>query len=77
MVLGLELDSLQVENNIGHVFDYAGQRGELVLRAGDLHRGDCRAFERRQEHATKGISDRVAVAGLKWLGHKFCISFSG
>ena len=73
----LELHALQIENDVGHVLDDAGQSGEFMLRAGDLHRGDGGAFERGKQHAAKRISDRVAVTGFKRLGDKLGVGFSG
>ena len=74
---GFEFNPLQVEHDVGHVFDHAGQRGEFVLRAVDFDRGDGGAFERGKEHAAERISDRVAVAGLKGFGDKLGVGFSG
>ena len=74
---GLEFNLLQVEHDVGHVLDDAGQRGEFVLRAVDLHRGDGGAFERGKEHAAERIADGVAVAGLKGLGDELGVGFSG
>ena len=55
----------------------AGQGGEFVLRAGDLHCGDGGAFERGKEHAAERIADRVAVAGLEGFGDELGVGFSG
>ena len=54
-----------------------GQRAEFVLGAGDFHRGDGGAFERREQHAAERIADRVAVAGFKGLGDEFGVGFCG
>ena len=61
----LELDFLQVQNDVGHVFDDAFDGGEFVHRAVDLDRGDGRAFERGEQHAAEGVADGVAVTGFK------------
>ncbi len=74
---GLEFYPLQVEHDVGHVLDHAGQRGEFVLRAVDFDRGDGGAFERGEEHAAERIADRVAVAGFKGFGDEFGVGFSG
>src|SRR5205823_7980860 len=42
----LELDALQIQNDVGDVFDHAWQSGEFVLRAGNFYRGNGRAFQR-------------------------------
>ena len=72
-----ELNPLQIEHDVGHVFDHAGQRGEFVLRAGDFDRGNGGAFERGKQHAAERVSDRVAVAGFKGFGDEFGVGFSG
>ena len=74
---GLELHPLQVEHDVGHVLDHAGQGAEFVLRAVDFHRGDGGAFERGEEHAAERIADRVAVTGLKGFGDELGVGFSG
>ena len=43
----VEKDFLQVQHDIGDVFNDAFNGGEFVHRAIDLDRGDRRAFERR------------------------------
>ena len=73
----LELDFLQVQNDVGHVLDDAVNRGELVHRAVHLHRGDGRAFERREQHAAERVADGVAVTGFKRVGDKFCVGVRG
>ena len=74
---GLEFHLLQVEDDVGHVFDDARQGGELVLRAGDLDRGDGSALERRKQHAAERVADGVAVAGFKRLGDELGVGFCG
>ena len=74
---GLEFHPLQIEHDVGDVLDHARKGGELVLRAGDLYRGDGSAFERGKENAAEGISDGVAVTGFKRLGDKLGVGISG
>ena len=57
VIVGFELHLLQVENDVGHVLDHAGQSGELVLGAGNFDRGDGGAFERAKA-ARGGVSCR-------------------
>ena len=71
VVRRLEFDSLQIEDDVGHVLDHAGQSGEFVLRAGDFDRGDGGAFQRGEQHAAERIANRVAVTGFKRLGDEF------
>jgi hypothetical protein len=40
-----EADALDVEDDVGHVLEHAGERGELVEDAFDLHRGDGRPLQ--------------------------------
>ena len=54
-----------------------GQRGEFMLRAGDLYRGNGGAFERRQQHTAERISNGVAVTGLKRLGDELGVGICG
>ena len=75
--VGLEFHPLQIEDDIGDVFDDAGQSGEFVLRAGDFHRGDGGAFERGKQHAAKRVAHGVAVAGFKRLGDELGVGFCG
>src|ERR1051326_6426698 len=76
-VVGFEFDSLQVENDVGHVLDHAGQGGEFMLRAGDFHRGNGGAFQGRKQDSAKRVADWVAVSGLKWFRDKTRIGFGG
>ena len=77
MIVGLELHFLEVKNDIGHVLDHAGKRGELMLRAGDFYRGDGRAFQRGKQNTPERISDSVAITGFKGLGGKLGVGICG
>src|SRR5207249_7497691 len=77
MILSFEFHLLEIEHNVGHVFDHTGKRGELVLCAGDFYRGNGSPFERRKQHAPERISNGVPVTGFKRLGGKFGVSVSG
>ncbi len=61
-------DFLDVEHDVGHVLAHAGDRGEFMQHAVDLHRGDGRAAQRRQQHATQRVAEREAEAALERLG---------
>jgi len=56
---------LQSQDDVGHVFHHAGERGEFVVDAFDLDGSDSIAFERREKDATQGVADGSAVAGLQ------------
>ena len=51
MILSFEFHALEIEDDVGHVLDHAWQRGEFMLRPGDFHRRDGRAFERGEQDA--------------------------
>jgi hypothetical protein len=55
VALELEAHLLQVEDDLGHVLDHAGQGRELVEHAVDSHRGDRRALQRREQRAAQRI----------------------
>ena len=63
----LEGDLLQVEDDIGGVFDHAGNRAELVRHAFDAHGGDGRAFNRAQQHAAQAGADGGSESALERL----------
>src|SRR5262245_28742459 len=63
----LQRNLLEVEDDVGGVLDHAGNRRELVQHAVDLHRGDRRAFDRRQQHAAQRVADGGAEAALERL----------
>ena len=71
----LEGNLLQVEDDIGGVFDHARDRAEFVLHAFDPHRRDGRAFNRAQQHAAQAVADGGAEPALKRLGRKHAIPF--
>ena len=53
----LERNLLQVEDDVGGVFDHARDRAEFVRDAFDAHGGDGRAFNRAQQHAAQAVAD--------------------
>ena len=67
--LHLDGDVLDVEDDVGHVLAHAGDRGELVQHAVDLHRLHRRALQRGQQHAAQRVAERQAEAALERLGH--------
>ena len=73
----LEFHLLEIEDDVGDVFDHAGEAGEFVWRAFDAHGGDGGAFEGGEQDAAEGIADGVAVTGFKRLGDEFGVGFCG
>ena len=69
----LERNLLQVQDDVGRVFDDAGDRLELVQHAFDLHGGYGRAFDRAQQHAPQRVADGGAEAALKGLGPEHAV----
>ena len=68
--VGADDDFLEVQDDVGDVFDDVGHRGELVQRAVDLDGGDRRALQRRQQHAAQRVAERDAEAALERLAHE-------
>ena len=77
MIFGFEFYLLEVEHDIGDVFNNARQSGKLVLRAGDFYRGNGGAFERGKQNAPERISNGVTVTGLERLGGELGVSVCG
>ena len=74
----LEEDLLEVEHDVGDIFDHAGKRGEFMHGAFELDAGDGGAFQRGKEHAAQGVAEGVAVAGLKGFGDELgVVAFGG
>jgi hypothetical protein len=69
----LERDHLQVEDDVGRILDHALDGRELMQHAVDLHRGDGRAFDRRQQHAPHGVADRGAETAFERLGREAAV----
>src|SRR5450755_794636 len=69
----LEGNLFEVKNDVGGVFDHAGDGAEFMLHALDADRRDGRAFDGAEEDAAQAIADGGAEAGLKRLGGKHAI----
>ena len=69
----LDDQRLDVEDDVGHVFEHAGNGGEFVLGAADLDLRDRAAFQAGQEHAPQAVADGHAEAALEGLGHKLAV----
>src|SRR5690606_19964363 len=69
----LEDDLLQVEDDVGDVLDDVADRRELVEGALDPDRGDRRALERGEEHATERVAEGDAVAALERLAREAAV----
>jgi hypothetical protein len=74
--MGLELDLLQVQDDVGDIFDDAVHGGELVHGAVNLDGGDGGAFERAEQHAAERVADGVAVTGFKRFSDELGVGFA-
>ena len=73
----LGLDLLEVEDDIRHVLEYTGNRGEFMLHAVELDGYDARSLQGRQEYPPQGVTDGYTESPLKGLTHEFPIVFGG
>ena len=69
----LSSDLLEVQHDVGHVLDDVGDGRELVQRALDLHRGDRRALQRRQQDAAQAVAQRRPEAALERLAGELAV----
>ena len=73
----LEEDLLEVQDDVGDIFDDALDGGEFVHGALDLDGGDGGAFQGGKQHAAEGVADGMAVTGFKGLGDELGVGFGG
>ena len=71
----LERNLLEVQDDVGRVFDYAGDGLELVQHALDADGGDGCAFDRAEQRTSQGVADGGAEAAFKGLGAELAVSF--
>ena len=55
----LEGNLLEVQDDVGRIFDHAGDGLELVQHALDANRGDRRALDGAEQGAAQGVADVV------------------
>ena len=67
----------QVEDDLCNVLFHAGNGGKLMLDALNADAGNGNARQRAQQHATQGISQRLAKAMLKRLYDKLAVAVAG
>jgi hypothetical protein len=72
-VLDFEQRLLEVEDDVGDIFDNAGERGELVQRAFDRDVRDRCALERAEENAAQCNAERRAEAALERLTRELAV----
>ena len=68
-ITGMHADrhTLEVEQDLDHVFLHAGNAGVVVEHAFDLGFNDGSTRHARQQHAAQGIAERVPEASLQGL----------
>jgi hypothetical protein len=70
----LEGNLLEVEDDVGGVFDHSGDGLELVQHALDANRGYRCALDGAEQRAAQCIANGGAKAPLKWLGAELSVS---
>jgi hypothetical protein len=66
----LDRQTLEVEQQVGRIFDHARNRRELVQHAVDLDVRDRRARNGREQDAPQRVAERDAEAALERLDHE-------
>ena len=69
----LDHQALDVEDDVGHVLDDAGDGADLVLHALDLDARDGAAFQAGQQDAAQAVADGHAEAALERLGDELAV----
>ncbi len=70
----LHNERLDVENDVGHVFQQTWDRGEFVLSIVDFDLRHRAAFQTRKQHTTQSITHGRTKTALKRLGDEFTVS---
>src|SRR5690606_19265676 len=68
---------LEVEHDVGDVFNDTVDALELVVHALDPDRDNGGAFDRAAQDATEGVADGVTVTGLEGLGDELAVGGGG
>ena len=71
----LERNLLEVQDDVGRVFNNAGDRLELVQHALDANGGNSGALDGREQGAAKGVADGGAKSALKGLRAELAVFF--
>ena len=72
-----DCDLLDVQDDVRDIFANAGDRGEFMQDAVDLHRRDGGAAQRGQEDTAQCVAERQAEATLKRLGDQSGLRAAG
>ena len=67
VTMELKRNLLQIQEDVGDVFDHAGDRRELVKHTFDVQGRDGRSFDRRQQTATQSVAHGRREAALEGL----------
>ena len=63
--MATKTDLLQLKDDVGHVLNHTGEGGEFMVDTFNAYRGDCKAFEGREQYTAQRIADGDAVAGFQ------------
>ena len=61
-----EAHLFEVENKVGNVSDYTGDRSKFMINTTDLDRADSVTFEAAEQHTTDGVAYRNSVPRFEW-----------
>jgi len=75
--MGLELDLLLVEHDVGDIFHHTIHRCEFVHRAVNLHGSNGSAFQGGEQNPADGIANRVTETGLEGFSNEFGVGIRG
>ena len=63
-------NALQVQDDLGYVFDDAFDRGEFVEHSIETDAGKRRSWDRCKQNAAHGVPKRRSISFFKWRGDK-------
>ena len=73
LAMHLEANFLEVQDDIGHIFEDPGNGRKLVQNAINFDTGDGRALERRKEDPPQGIAQSDAEAPFQRFTLEFAV----
>ena len=63
----LDHQRLDVQHDVGDIFQHAGDRGEFVLGPPNLDLGDGTAFQAGEQDPPQAVADGRAKAAFEWF----------
>ena len=70
-------DLLQIQNDVGDIFDDTVDALKFVADTFDFNRGYGSTFNRAKEDTTEGITDRMTITGLERFGDELSVGICG